>query len=57
VFGLWAALGDVLEKNFSLGGVVMSTGVDRYQLWESQAADGLTVVIKFSVAIDAYTTV
>jgi len=57
VFTLWAALGGVLEANFTLGGVVMSAGVNQYQLWEQQAADGITVVLKFGVFIDAFTTV
>jgi len=57
VFALWAALGAALVANMTLSGAVLTAGIDRYQLWESQAADGITVVIKFSVAIDAYTTV
>lgn len=57
VFALWAALGAALVANMTLNGAVLTAGVDRYQIWESQAADGITVIIKFSVAIDAYTTV
>ena len=58
VFGLFSALGAALEANFTLNAPsVMSAGVDRYQLFSSQAADGVTLVLKFGVAIDAYTTV
>jgi hypothetical protein len=58
VFGLFAALGAALEANFTLNAPsVMSAGVDRYQLFSSQGNDGLTLILKFGVAIDAYTTV
>lgn len=54
---LWAALGAALQANRTLNGAVMTAGFDQYQLWEEQRADGVTVVIKFGVAIDATTTV
>jgi hypothetical protein len=54
---LWKAVAAVLAANRTLGGTTMIAGVDRYQLWESQATDGCTVIMKFSVAIDASTTV
>jgi hypothetical protein len=57
VFALWALLGAALEANYTLGGGVMSAGIDQFQLAEGQGPDGLTAVIKFGVAIDAFTTI
>jgi len=58
VFAMFNALAGAIGGNITLGvSGVMTAGVDRWQLFESQAADGLTVIIKFSVAIDAFTTV
>lgn len=54
VFGLFAAAGQVLEVNPTLGGA-MSVRIDRYQLVESQAPPGVIVILKFGVAVDAYT--
>ena len=58
VFAMFNALAGAIASNMTLGVPgVMTAGVDRYQLVESQAPDGLTVILKFSVAIDASTTV
>jgi hypothetical protein len=58
VFGLFNALAGVLGPDITLGTAgVMNARVERGQLYETQGGDGLTVVLKFTVAIDAYTTV
>jgi hypothetical protein len=54
---LWAALGAALEANFTLGGAVMGAGIDQFQLVETQDTSGAEVIIKFGVAVDAFTTV
>jgi len=58
VFGLFNALAGVLGPDITLGTAgVMNARAERGQLYESQGGDGLTVILKFSVAIDAFTTV
>ena len=58
VFGLFNALAGVLGPDITLGTAgVMNARAERGQLYESQGGDGLTVVLKFSVAIDAFTTI
>jgi hypothetical protein len=58
VFALFNALGGALTANTTLGVPgVLTAGIDRWQLPEQQGADGLTMVLKFTVAIDAVTTV
>ena len=58
VCGLVNALGGALAANRTLGVPgVMSASIGRWQLPEAQGTDGLTVALKFSVTIDAFTTV
>lgn len=55
VYQLFAAAGDAIAADKTLGGVVMSARPSEMSLTQTQSSKGAVATITFDVAVDAYT--